>query len=308
MKLLTSWKRMTVGGAAVLAVTTGLTAAFVPAASVSARAAQGGPSGSTLVVHRGFGDRGGNVDHQALLAEALGISVDRLTAAHDAVRDALLAEAVANGDITQEQADRMQSGEGFGHRGFTGPGFGGRGFGHHGDGVDLQALLAEELGISGEALEAARQEAHAAALAQAVADGDITQEQADLMQARRAVAGYLDHAAILAQALGISVEELVAAREAGTSLRELIAERGLDRAELQAAMQSAYAAALERAVAEGVITTEQAERLQSDGGRGFGRPGGRGRGHGRDIRDRDESDIGGASSGRPRRGTADGSL
>ena len=50
------------------------------------------------------------------------------------------------------------------------PGFGGS---------DLQALLAEELGISVEELESAQQAAFAAAVAIAVEDGTITQEQAD---------------------------------------------------------------------------------------------------------------------------------
>jgi hypothetical protein len=50
------------------------------------------------------------------------------------------------------------------------PGFGGS---------DMQALLAEELGISVEELEAAQQAAFEAAVAIAVDEGKITQEQAD---------------------------------------------------------------------------------------------------------------------------------
>lgn len=46
--------------------------------------------------------------------------------------------------------------------------------------------LAEQYDVSVEDLHAAMQEAHAEALAQAVADGTITQEQADEIQARRA--------------------------------------------------------------------------------------------------------------------------
>jgi len=46
--------------------------------------------------------------------------------------------------------------------------------------------LAEQYDVSAEELHAAMQEAHAEALAQAVEDGTITQEQADEMQAWRA--------------------------------------------------------------------------------------------------------------------------
>ncbi len=46
-------------------------------------------------------------------------------------------------------------------------------------GSDMQALLAEELGISVEELEAAQQVAFEAAVAVAVDEGKITQEQAD---------------------------------------------------------------------------------------------------------------------------------
>jgi hypothetical protein len=68
------------------------------------------------------------------LAEQLGISVDELKAARQAVAEAGIAEKVASGEITQEQADRMlealRNGDappfGFGAHG---PGGFGRGFG-----------------------------------------------------------------------------------------------------------------------------------------------------------------------------------
>jgi transcriptional regulator with XRE-family HTH domain len=301
MKLFTSWKQLAIGGAAALAVTAGLTAVSMPEA-VNAQGARANGV-ATQIAHRSFGERGDGIDKAALLAEALGISVDELTAAHEAVRDALLDEAVATGDLTQEQVDNIRNGEWFGHRGFAG-----RGFGHHGDRAEHRALLADELGISVEALEAAHDAAREAGLAQAIADGTITQEQADLMAARRAVAEYLDHEAVLAQVLGMPVEELAAAREEGASLRDLIAESGLSRDELKAALQSAHAAAVEQAVADGVITTEQAEQLHSDDGRGFGHPHGRGRrGHGDSLRDGSGTNPDGASFG-PRRGAVDGSL
>jgi hypothetical protein len=53
--------------------------------------------------------------------------------------------------------------------------------------IDFQALLAGELGISVDALNAAYETAHTSAIAGAVAAGDITQEQADLMLGRHAL-------------------------------------------------------------------------------------------------------------------------
>ena len=55
------------------------------------------------------------------------------------------------------------------------PGFGG-------GNVDMQALLAEELGISVEELEAAKQAAFEAAIEIMVDEGVLTQEQADQLQ------------------------------------------------------------------------------------------------------------------------------
>lgn len=103
-------------------------------------------------------------------------------------------------------------------------------------------LLAEALGISVAELKAARVEAHAAMLAGLVEAGILTQEQADLMAARRAVQGYFDQAALVEM------------------------------------LQNAFQEAIDAALAGGVITEDQAEQLQENGdydffGRGFGRPG-----------------------------------
>jgi len=56
-----------------------------------------------------FGDTG--IDPQALLADALGISVDKLQAAQATARDAEMAQAVKDGRITQAQADNMKAQE-----------------------------------------------------------------------------------------------------------------------------------------------------------------------------------------------------
>jgi uncharacterized protein YidB (DUF937 family) len=106
------------------------------------------------------------------------------------------------------------------------------------------------------------QKAAEARIAQALDDGRITEEQADLMLAGLKLRAYIDHQEILASALGITPEELEAARENG-SLRDLIEELGLDRETLHENMQAAKEAAIDQAVADGVITEAQAEALKA---------------------------------------------
>lgn len=89
-----------------------------------------------------FGRGGG--ENQEALAEALGITVEELQAAKDEVRANLLAEAVAAGEITQEEADLMEAR------------------------WVLQEFLRDRM-----------QTAYDDAIADAVTEGIITQEQAD---------------------------------------------------------------------------------------------------------------------------------
>lgn len=228
---------------------------------------------------RGFrGGHGGAFGHnEEALAAALGITVETLDAAQQEAYAAALQQAVAQGLITQEEADALLSGEG------------GRGFRRHGlrgAEIDFNALLADALGITVEALDAAREEAQASALAAAVADGQITQEQADLIQARQALRDYIDQEAITAAALGITVEELEAAKADGQHLRDIIEARGLDVETVQAALQAGYEAAVQQAVTAGIITQAQADQILSgegwggrgprDGFGGFGGPSFRG--------------------------------
>lgn len=201
-----SWKRWAVGGAAALALTAGAiwTVDNVSAAGVVSTVtslAQGqsimtpqfaqwgdmqqgrGPKGDGPLGGLGrMGDRGLMGEEQSTyLAAALGITVEELQAAQDSVRTAAIDQAVADGILTQEQADQLKAGE------QVRVPFMGRGGAAQ---IDHEALLAEALGITVEELEAAKVEARAAAVAQAVADGEITQEQADLMAARQAFGSY----------------------------------------------------------------------------------------------------------------------
>ncbi len=243
--------------AVVLAVGASSTFAQTPEAATPTPPAQSVPGESD----QRFGARGGIHSSSQALADELGISLEQLEAAMAEAQAARLQEAVEAGRLTQEEADAIASGE-RGHR------FGGRG---HLGGED-ESLLAEALGISVETLDAAKAQVRADALAAAVADGTLTQEQADLMIAREALRKAIDKEAVQAEALGITVEELEAAREAGESLFDLAAAQGLDETALRDAMTAAYEAAVQEAVANGVITQEQADQLEAtpDFGRGRG--------------------------------------
>ncbi|RPI48142.1 MAG: hypothetical protein EHM56_14110 [Chloroflexi bacterium] len=152
--------------------------------------------------------------HEAI-ASALGIGGDEYDAAVDTARQQVLDEAVSEGVLTEEQAERMSErlAEGVGPGGMGG--FGGRGgmmgrrggFGGMmaGSQSSLLSVAAEELGLTVEELTAELQDGKTIAdvasengvepqavvdafvaqradwLAQAVADGRISQEQADWM-------------------------------------------------------------------------------------------------------------------------------
>jgi hypothetical protein len=237
------------GGALAVAAVVGLVAyrsANAAASIVAAPANYGFGQGS---FERGPGGPGrpepqSNED----LAEALGISVDDLNAAYTAANAAALEQAVKDGLITQAQADELKANK----EAFP---FGGRWGGWLSQkGIDYDALLADALGITTEKLQAARDQVRDANIDQAVTDGKLTQEQADLMKGRNA----------------------------------LFADQGF-----RSAMQSAFEAAVKQAVSDGVITQAQADLIlkEQDGAgfpgmRGFdGPPGGPGfdgpHGHGR---------------------------
>lgn len=193
----------------------------------------------------GPGGKGGpsqNFGENQYLADALGITVEELQAAMEAVRS-----------------------------------------NNAGPGSDFSAALATALGISADELAAAQQSAHTAALEQALADGEITQEEYDNFIARQALQGYLNRETMLATALGMSAEELQTALAEGQRIPDLLEEQGISQEDFQAAMQAAQHAALDEAVADGVITQEQADQIGSgefhgpnDGPQPGGRPGNRG--------------------------------
>jgi polyhydroxyalkanoate synthesis regulator phasin len=226
-------------GALAIAAAIGIVAYRSAAAAVPAAATVPGNVFAHLGFGRGFG--GGYTGED--LADALGISVDELTTAYEAANNAALDQAVEAGLLTEAQADQLRA------NGSAFP-FGGRWGGWlEQNGIDFDALLADALGISVDELQAAYAEAHNARIDQAVADGRITQEQAELMKARYVL---------------FSSESF------------------------RTSMQTAFEDAVSQAVADGVITQDQADAILESGaglgfhgfggfggfgGRGFGRHG-----------------------------------
>ncbi|MGE5224262.1 MAG: hypothetical protein ACM3PY_17635 [Omnitrophica WOR_2 bacterium] len=93
------------------------------------------------------------------------------------------------------------------------------------NGIDYNVLLASALGISVDKLQAANLQAYNAAVDQAVTDGQLTQQQADLMKGEYALYNNKD---------------------------------------FQASMQSAFKTAVQNAVSSGVITQSQADQILSN--------------------------------------------
>ena len=154
-------------------------------------------------------------NYEEALAEALGITVEELQAAYEKAFTAAIEGALDEGILTQEQADDLLSGEGFGFRGRHGfRGFGG----------NMNEYLAEALGISVADLEAAQAEAQETVMAEAVEAGTITQEQADLMNARGAISTYVQEA--MTKAYGEAVEQALTDGVISQAQADLLLEHG----------------------------------------------------------------------------------
>jgi len=148
-----------------------------------------------------------------------------------------------------------------------------------------EEILANALGITTAELQTARQNAFAILVAQAVEEGEITQERADAMLERNRfgarglgrVALRGDHMDALAQALDISVEELEAAIDNAPDaavgaglLTQAQADALKFRLLMRNAMTEARETAIQQAVAAGLITQAQADQMLDNGGLHFG--------------------------------------
>jgi len=225
-------------------------------------------------LQHGIGHSGGlqhGIGHSGddtFLADALGITAAELQTAKEEARTAAIEQAVEDGLLTREQADELLLNGG---RGFHGLGGHGR-FGFS-VGIDYDSFLADALGITTEELQSARQEAREAAIADALAEGQITEEQAELLRAQAAVKEAIDAGSLAAGVLGMTVEELQQALVDGETPAAIIEEAGLTVAEFRTALNEAYQAEIQELVDGGVITQEQADQILSSGlggGCGFG--------------------------------------
>lgn len=123
----------------------------------------------------GYAYGAGNGPEDPALAAKLGLTVEELYKAHETAFDLAVAQALADGLITQEQADQLTT---------TGWGQLFNLIGRDAlNKIDRDALLAQALGISKESLVQARLEVRTEALNAAVAAGRLTQEQAEFMLA-----------------------------------------------------------------------------------------------------------------------------
>lgn len=90
--------------------------------------------------------------------------------------------------------------------------------------------------------------------------------------------------AVIANVLGLSVQELEAAQADGLTLRDLAEQQGVSREEIDAARDVAFNQILDQAVVDGTLTQEDADQIrerQNNRPAGPGRRGGGGRNGGR---------------------------
>jgi hypothetical protein len=248
------------GGLALAAVLVG-TAAFGFAFVKRALAAS---SQQPVAFHGGPGFGPAGQADETNLAQALGITVQQLQTAEQKAFDAAVQQAVDKSLITQNQADMLTlRGGGFGRIGMGENLFG------QNSGIDYQSLLATQLNITTAALQSAQKQAYTNQINQAVQNGTLTQQQADLILGRYALQSYLDPTALFAQALGITTNQLQTDQNQGMTLSQILSAAGKTAVEVRDAEQAAYQAAIQQAVTDGVITQAQATAVLNSG-YGFG--------------------------------------
>lgn len=151
--------------------------------------------------------------------------------------------------------------------------------------------LAEEAGVELSAIHQAADAARAASVSEALAEGIITQDQADLLNARmvehanrdavRLTIGERVRAAI-AGLFGISVDDLEDLRDEDMTLEGLLASYDVTEEAFREAVQAARSEGLDDAVVQGLITQAQADAMRDRGAGplarflGIGGPGGGG--------------------------------
>jgi hypothetical protein len=154
--------------------------------------------------------------------------------------------------------------------------------------------ITQELGISAEDFRDPMLEARNDAIDQAVADGVLSQEQGEWMLdhmigAAGFAPGMMGHGPggrgfyaegegplhdymppAMADAFGLTVEDLEALHESGETLWDYAQEQGISEDEFLALKEVARTEAINEAVADGVIAQEQADQMLEHMGQGIG--------------------------------------
>jgi hypothetical protein len=239
LPILVAGALMAVGAVGVIAFKTVYAQSTTPTPTTPTTPQQGMPGkGNWGGMRGGKADLRGGGYSETDLASALGITVEQLQAAEKTANDEALKQAVADGLITQAQADQLSAnGMGIGHFGEFGK--------FAASGIDYNALLAKALNITTDQLTAAQQKAYFANIDAAVTAGTLTQAQADQIKGQ-----YLLN----------------------------------NNSDFKSSMTSAFEAAVQKAVSAGVITQAQADAIlkseQANGGLFGGRGGFGGMMHG----------------------------
>ncbi|MGD2252795.1 MAG: DUF4230 domain-containing protein [Anaerolineales bacterium] len=158
-------------------------------------------------------ERLGDGERLSAIAQDQGLDADAFCQLMQQIRQQVMEEAIAQGLVPQVQADRMWGRMPDGGFGGRGPSRGSRG----------------RLGLDGER-------------------GEVVPLHDAMMGA-------------LAEALGLSVDELQQQLDDGATIRQIIEQQGLDPEVLHTSFQEAREQAIAEALEEGLITQEQAERM-----------------------------------------------
>lgn len=184
--------------------------------------------------------------------ERLGVTEEEYDLARDEAAVAYNNELVAMGWLSADEAAELNEATRFANLGR----------GQYYDVLDKDVFIADALGVSVGELESAEEAADAAKLAERVAEGRLTEEEAADHAALDAFKATIDEDAILARSLGISEAELTAARANNLEYSDLLEQLGLTRAEVNDAEEAIYAELVADAVADGTLTPEQAEQFE----------------------------------------------
>lgn len=128
----------------------------------------------------------------------------------------------------------------------------------------MRENLAQALGISPEALDEARWTAFMTTLDDAVEEGYLAQQAADRMVAQAIIRQSASRDELIAAGLGITVDELQAAREEGKTVRQLLDELGLDATTIGQNLAAFLEGLIQQAADDGLIDDQQGQRILED--------------------------------------------